>query len=236
MRIFVRIFYYVHCCLFKTGIYFFFSSQYNKHMNKAGGYSTLLAILSVLTLSASLIAVVLMIDTYSTVEPPAQDVSSSIPENDLVFTSLDGGYVRIKDPAAGFNIVIPGNYKISGTGGNFTVYVDSGEESPELKDFAKLHFRQVLASIPFEDKVRESYEENAEISDGVYDYSKITERNVGTVEGLSYSCPFLVDQECIFIPVVSTPGSHLFILKTLEDSGGVGYDGQLEAILQTFSF
>jgi len=175
------------------------------------------------------------INQYYTLTPTPLTTTIAPTANNsyLIKTTLPDGTVKITNPQFGFEIVAPQNYVVSTDTQNFTIRFEGPNSNQHLQDFAGLYFNtEILNTSTLEEKVKESYKQIKMNNDGFVNFNDITNININGIQGFSYPCPFLVTQECIFLPLNAK--NYLSILKNYSDGYNRGYSKQLDQILSTF--
>ena len=168
--------------------------------------------------------------------PPTQPPTLTI--NDLQTLELPTGDIKITNPIGNFEIVVPATYTLTGDVNNFGLIFpspDSGDpDLPTIPTSIGLKIRK-LEQKSLQDQVKEEYS-STKINEGeTPNYNDIKSITLGGVNGFSYPCPFLVQQECIFLPL--DEAKFLFVLITnYSDENRGGYGKEIDQILSTFKF
>lgn len=197
-------------------------------MKKYSGFAIIYLIITLLLVISALLFI-----TY-------QPQSTGIDANKSVLTTeeLPSGDIRMTDRLSNTEIIVPVTYNLTGDADNFTVSfhgIDS-DKGPGPRDFSQLQFRHISREGNLYEKVKEEYRVSKEDDGDTVNYSDIKEIKLGNIKGYYYLCPFLVPQECIYLPLENNPQNYLFILKSFSDENNRGYEKELYQILTSLKY
>jgi len=158
------------------------------------------------------------------------------PSDDLQTFELPSGDIKITNLLGKFEFVVPVTYNLAGNAKNLSVNfkgADGGYPGP--RDFAEVQFRILELEKPtLQDQVRDTYTTDKKGAGETPNYDDIKKITLGKANGYSYSCFFLVEQNCIYLPMDNQ--KYLFILTRYEDRNNRGYQNEIDQILSTFKF
>jgi hypothetical protein len=160
--------------------------------------------------------------------------TSSLNAEELETKELATGEIQVTNTLGNFEVTAPNNYTLSGDAKNFTLSFNGpGSSRPGPNDFAKIQFRIFSQEEKtLEEQVRKDYASSQMNEGGKVNYNDIKDFSLGGSRGYSYSCPFLVLQNCIYLPL--DKNNYLLILTSFEDESSSGYKKEIETILSTF--
>lgn len=227
--------------------------RYNKHMKKTNGFSTVVFIFIASILITTFLLLVWNLKFKMTRQKPStinnrqsqtqsKEKTDSVKSNGkLIKEKLSDGNIKVTNLLGNFEITVPSTYEISDGEENFLIAFngpDSFEGStPVLRDFAQLHFIfNELKAASLEEEVKGGYRLSRENEGSPVNYGDIQKLTLGNAQGYSYSCPFLVSQKCIYLPLKNDSEKYLTITKVIADDNNRGYSKELDQILSTLKF
>ena len=199
-------------------------------MKKHNGFAVTYLMTAILLLLSALVFF-----TYLSQRKNLRDESNIANKNTLTTALLPNGDIVISDFLSNIKVTVSAIYNLTGEAGNFTVSfhgIDSGK-NPGPRDFSQLQFRYDSLNGNLYEKVKEEYRSSNKNNDSSIDYNDIKKIKLGNIDGFYYSCPFLVTQECIYLPLANNSQKYLFILKSFSDENNRGYEKELDQILNS---
>ncbi len=170
-------------------------------------------------------------------------VDLSMPSDLNLQITPSGAFTLVKNVNYKFSVQLPSSYTISGNAENFAVStkgdMSAPEGTPDLLDFASLHFRILPLEAPsVYAQARRDYISQTEImSEKPLDTTKeVLTVSLGGISSYTFDCPFLVEQVCYYVPLKDDTSHYLLILKSFSDDANRGYDKALKSILSSFSY
>lgn len=136
----------------------------------------------------------------------------------------------------GYSIRYPENWSISQLNNDGLNLRFEGPKTgkPTLDNFAQINISVQKNTVPLPELVKKDFKRMRENEGQPVNYDEIKMINIkGGAQGYSFSCPFLVHQDCIYIPLKS---GYINILTSYSDDENKGYGKTINEILSTFTF
>ncbi len=181
------------------------------------------------------------INQYYTLTPTPLTTTITPPPNDLdlIKTVLPNGTLKITNSRFGFEIVGLKDYKVLSYN---TMHLSFGYLGPNSddpvagpNDIANFNLNVEPLNGSLEDKVKDDYKRIKQSDSEIINFDEISSININGIKGFSYSCPFLIAQDCIYFPL-RVNNYYLFILRNYSDYYNRGYKVQLDQILYSLKY
>lgn len=141
---------------------------------------------------------------------------------------------KITNKLGKFSFIFPKKYAISGNESNFSItYAGPKNTGPGIHDEAQLHFRiSELNGKSLKDAAINEYTSCTQTTGNKVDLKEVTNYELKTASGYTFSCNFSTPQQNIYLPL-SNGNEYLNIIKIAADADAHGYDKELDKVLST---
>lgn len=168
-------------------------------------------------------------------EEISNNIGGTTQNYDLEIVELENSKLQITDSLNKIQFEIPDKYVITGDTRNYAIGIKGikAVDGPDLQDFAQLQVRREELEVDLAMLVEEEYLKTTKNTQTEPNLAEIKEIKAGQLNGYSYSCPFLVEQTCMYFALEDTTEYYLFVRKSLSDDFYRGYEREITNILSS---